>query len=55
MKMYVKMKKMGPVGGRAVENFVCRSGNALDRPVDNVLLSSPRIRINSRSLTGQCR
>ena len=28
VKMYVKMKEIGPIGGRAPENFVCRSANA---------------------------
>ena len=30
MKMYVKMKELGPVrgGGRASENVACRSANA---------------------------
>ena len=27
VKMYMKTKEMGPIGGRAPENFVCRSAN----------------------------
>ena len=29
VKMGVKMKELGPVGGRAPENFVCRSASDL--------------------------
>ena len=27
VKMHVKTKELGPVGGRAPQNFVCRSAN----------------------------
>ena len=33
VKMYVKTKELGPVGGRAPENFICRSANALHKIV----------------------
>ena len=27
VKMYVKTKELGPIGGRTLENFVCRFAN----------------------------
>ena len=51
VKMYVKMKELGPIGGRAPENFVCRFANADLRTKLSERLPPPPTRPNSFVLT----